>query len=626
MTITGNLTLNAVGNAGSTGIEYPFFSLDANKLTIGGQIVTTMTGTPLVNGVGDPTYPGIGLFQMDSGAANTTLELTGANPVATPIASNFTVDFTNNGAGTGTVLYDAASGTQTIYTTGTSGLGINLYNYDALTFGGASTKTVLGGALTIGGNWTTGGTGAVNLNTNNPTITLVGNLVNSVNITQGSGNIGVGDIFQNNSGTVALSSGTLSVTGVMQLNAGAVNAGSGAITITGVFQNNAGTFTGGSGSLTFNGGYQNNSTFTAGTGTIYFGGTSQTLQDNSTAGTTFNNVTFNNSGTVTIGAGVGNFSVAATGVLTMVSPAKLVAGSATAGYLTLNSSATSSATVAAMSGTSGITGVVNVQRYVTGGTMTYRGYRAMSSPVYASIVNGNNAYSLNYLGLSSYLTGTTGTAGGFDKAGNPTIYLYRENLAPGGTFTTGNFRGINNLTASPGYQLDNETGTFNIPAGTGYLFYFRGNRSTSLVSKTSAPYATPESTIFTASGTLNQGQITVRNWYTPTSANLGYTAVTGNSTVRGLNLVGNPYASSINWDLLNNTATTSGIYESGVGNTIYVLDPVSHNYGAYTKGTGGIGTHGTSNVLPSGQGFFVQATSTTSQLIFNESAKINGQV
>jgi len=627
MTINGNLTLNAVGNASNNGIEYPYFSLDANKLTISGQIITTSTGTPLANGVGDPTYPGIGLFQMDSGTANTTLELTNVSPISTPVKTNFTIDFTNNGTGTGTVLYDAASGTQTIYTTATTGIGINNYNYDALTFGGASAKTVLGNALTVGGAWTTGGTGAVNLNTNNPTITVTGNLVNSVNITQGSGNITINGLLQNNAGTVTLGSGTLGITGVLQINAGTIAGGAGAVTVGGVFQNNAGTFTGGSGSLTFNGGYTNSGTFTAGSGTIYFGGTSQTLQDNSAAGTTFNNVTFNGSGTVTIGAGVGNFSVAATGVLTMVSPAKLVAGGAATGYLTLKSSAASSATVAAISGTSTITGVVNVQRYMTGGSMSYRSYRTMSSPVYASTVSSNNVFSINYLKTSSYLTGSTGTLGGFDKTGNPTIYLYRENLTPGNTsFTSGNFRGLNNISASPGYQLDSEVGTFNIPAGNGFLFYFRGNRSTTLATKTVTPYATPENTTYTSSGILNQGQITVHDWYTPASATLGYTVLAGNTTVRGFNLVGNPYASSINWDLFNTTTTTSGIYGTAVGTTIYVLDPVSKNYGAYTKGTGGIGTHNTSNILPSGQGFFVLASSATAKLIFNESAKVNTQV
>ncbi len=626
LTVNGNITLNAVGNSTHDGIEYPYFSLDANKLTLSGQIVTTTFNSPLSGGVGNPVYPGLGLFQTDTQPIATTLELLNANPVLTPITTGFTVDFTNN-AGLGTIIYDATSGTQSVYTTGTSGLGINNYNYVNLTFGGASKKTVIGGALTIGGNWTTGGTGAVDLSTNNPTITVTGNLVNSTNITQGSGNITVTNTFQNNSGTVTLGTGTLTVSNIMQINTGTVSAGSGTVTVAGIFQNNSGTLACGSGSVIFKGGYTNSGAFTAGTGTVYFSGAAQTLVDNGSTGTNFNNVTFNGSGTATMGPGVNNFSVSATGVLTMVSPAKLVAGSATTGYLTLQSTATSSATIAAIPGTSTITGFVNVQRYITGGSLTYRGYRLLSSPVYASTVSSNNVFSLNYLKTSCYITGSTGTAGGFDKTGNPTIYLYRENLAPGNsTFVVGNFRGINNITASPGYQLDNEVGTFNIPAGSGYLFYFRGNRSTSLVSKTVAPYATPENTTLSTSGVLNQGQVIVHDWYTPASANLGYTVLAGNTVVRGFNLVGNPYASSINWDLYNTTTTTTGIYGSGVGTTVYVLDPVSRNYGAYTKGSGGIGTHNASNIISSGQGFFVQAGAATAQLIFNESAKVNTQV
>ena len=627
LTVSGNITLNAVGNVSGNGIEYPYFSLDANKLTLSGQIVTTTYNNPLSGGTGDPAYPGLGLFQMDSGTSATTLELLNVSPVLTPVTTGFTVDFTNNGTGTGTVLYDATSGSQTIYTTGTTGIGINNYNYDYLTFAGASTKVLGSGTLTVGNDWTTGGAGAVNLNTNNPTITVTNNWVNSTNITQGSGNITVTNILQNNSNTVTLGSGTLTVGNTLQINAGTVATGAGTMTVSGIFQNNSGTLICGAGSVIFNGTYQNNGTFTAGAGTVYFSGTSQSLTDNSATGTIFKNVTFNCTGTATMGAGVGNFSVSSSGVLTLVSPAKLVAGSASAAYLTLKSDATGSATVAALSGTSTITGWVNVQRYMTGGSSTYRGYRLMSSPVYASTVSGNNVYSLNYLKNSTYVTGSGGTGGGFDKLGNPTLYLYRENLVPGNnSFTAGNFRGIANISAAPAYTLDNEAGSFNIPAGSGFLFFFRGNRSTTLASKTVSPFTAPENTTLTATGTLTQGQVTVHNWYTPASAFVGYTTATANTAVRGFNLVGNPYASSINWDLYNTTVTTSGIYVQSVGTTIYVLDPVSHNFGAYTKGSGGVGTHNTTNILPSGQGFFVVATTASSKLVFNESAKVNTQV
>ncbi|MGZ3750139.1 MAG: T9SS type A sorting domain-containing protein, partial [Mucilaginibacter sp.] len=131
-------------------------------------------------------------------------------------------------------------------------------------------------------------------------------------------------------------------------------------------------------------------------------------------------------------------------------------------------------------------------------------------------------------------------------------------------------------------------------------------------------------TTLSTKGNLNQGQVTVHNWYTPASANLGFTSTTGNTLVKGFNLVGNPYASSINWDLFNTTTTTSGIYGSAVGTTIYVYDPSSKNYGAYTKGVG-TGTHNASAILPSGQGFFVVTTAATAKLIFNESAKVYTQ-
>jgi len=627
LTINGNLTLKAVGNNFGIGITYPYFSLDANKLSLYGQIINTTFNNPLLEGVGDPAYPGYGLFQMDTFAAATTLELLNANPVATPIPAGFTVDFTNNGAGAGTVIYDAPSGTQTVYTTGTSGVGINNYNYDYLTFGGASTKLLIGGALTIGSDWTTGGTGAVNLNTNNPTITVSNNWINSTNITQGSGNISIANILQNNSNTITLGSGTLSVGNTLQINFGTVSTGSGTVTVTGTFQNNSGTLQCGSGNVIFKGSYTNSKTFTAGTGTVYFSGASQTLTDNSATGSIFNNVTFNGTGTAALGAGVGNFSVSSSGVLTLVSPVKLSAGTAATSYLTLKSDASGSATVAAITGTSSITGNVNVQRFITGGSSTERGYRLLSSPVYAATVSSNKVFSINYLISSSYLTGTTGIPGGFDKAGNPTLYLYRENMAPSNSgFTAGNFRGINTISASPNYLIDGDAGTFNIPIGNGFLFFFRGNRSTSLISKTTSPFPTPENTTLSASGTLNQGQVIVKDWYTPASSNLGYTTATANTSVRGFNLVGNPYASSINWDSYNTSTTTSGIYAASVGSTIYVFDPISKNYGAYIAG-GGTGTHNTTATLPSGQGFFVQASCACSpQLIFNESAKVNTQV
>lgn len=273
-----------------------------------------------------------------------------------------------------------------------------------------------------------------------------------------------------------------------------------------------------------------------------------------------------------------------------------------------------------------ITGTYYIQRYITGGSSVYRGYRLFSSPVYAGTVSGNNVYSLNYVKASALVTGSGGTAGGFDKTGNPSLYLYRENIAfSNATYISGNFRGVANIASAPNYTMDTDGGPFNIPAGNGFLFWFRGDRTTNLANKYT-PGTSAESVTMTAFGTLNQGQVTVHNWYTPASANLGYTATTGNTAVRGDNLVGNPYPSSIDWENFQTTTTTTGIYGSNIGSTIYELNQTNQNYGAYIKGGGGVGTNKATNIIASGQGFFVVAGNASAQLIFNETAKSTSQV
>ncbi len=413
----------------------------------------------------------------------------------------------------------------------------------------------------------------------------------------------------------------------MQINGGTVAAGGGTVTVNGTFQNNSGTMQCGSGSVIFKGNYTNTKTFTAGAGTVYFSGASQALLDNGPTGTTFNSVTFNASGTATMSAGTGNFAVSGSGVLTMVSPAKLVAGTGAAAYLTLNSSATSSATVAAISGTSTITGYVNVQRYITGGSSTYRAYRLLSSPVYASTVSSNNVYSINYLKNSIFLTGTS-TSGGMDNtvAANPTLYLFRENMAPlYTTFLNSNFKGINNINSSPSYGMDDAANpSVNIPAGNGFLCFFRGNRASAVFGTETVPTYVPQTVTLSANGALNQGAVTVADWFTPGSSFLSYTSASP-STVKGLNLVGNPYASSIDWDQFSSTASTANIYGPSITGIMYVLDPVNHNYGAYVSGSGGVGSNHATNIIPSGLGFFVVTTSTSAQLTFQEAAKSNTQ-
>lgn len=357
---------------------------------------------------------------------------------------------------------------------------------------------------------------------------------------------------------------------------------------------------------------------------VNFTGTTQNMAGGSGNGTTFYYVTFSGAGTKTMTGG--GFNVASSGVLTM-SGSNASTILAANGNLTLNSDINGSASVAAISGP-GITGNVNVQRYLNGGS-GYRGYRVGSSPVYVAAVGSNNVCSINYLQNGMFLTGAAG--GGFDKTGNPTIYLFREDITPSNaSFTSGNFLGINAINNTPSYNYlftgTIGSGTYSIPVGNGYLFFFRGNRaSASLATETTVGYV-PVAVTMTTTGTLNQGQVVVHSWYTPSSPYLNYTGSgTGtNYPFRGYNLVGNPYASSIDWEQFNSSSTTSGIYGYNVSTTIYVYNPVTLNYDSYQKG-GAYTNHGRRTIV-SGQGFFVIANNASNpQLIFNESAKTVNQ-
>ncbi|MGZ3968059.1 MAG: T9SS type A sorting domain-containing protein [Mucilaginibacter sp.] len=354
--------------------------------------------------------------------------------------------------------------------------------------------------------------------------------------------------------------------------------------------------------------------------TVTFSGSSaQALASGTGNPVKFYNVSFGGAGAKTL-SGTAGFSVSGKGVLTMQSGSGALAAG---GLLTLLSDTTGTASVAAIPTGTSITGNVNVQRYITGSTsgVNYRGYRLLSSPVYAATVNSNNVYNINYTISGTFLTGIGGNTNGFDQAGNPTLYLYREDQAhSNASFTGGNWWGISNIsngTTTYSYYLNGGSTGYNIPVGNGYLLFFRGSRSTS---SPYTPATKAQAATLSTTGTLNSGNIAVRNWYTPASAALGYTSTTGNGTVRGLNLVGNPYACTIDW----NTSTTGGISLTNISNTISTLN-VNGTYGTYQwDGTTGTALNNGSRYIASGQGFFVKATGAGSALTFKEAAKVTG--
>lgn len=348
--------------------------------------------------------------------------------------------------------------------------------------------------------------------------------------------------------------------------------------------------------------------------TVVFNGTTQSLAGGSGNGTDFKNATFSGGGTKTISSG--KINIANDGILTLSGSSTLAAG----GFLTLKSGTNSSATVAAIPAGSSITGNVNVERYISGDQSYSRGYRTISSPVSAS--SGNLVWpNLTYIHTNTYTTGTGGATNGFDAVGNPTMYLYRENMAPDySSFISGNNRGIAKINNGTIYNfnVDGDGTPFTIPAGNGLLLFFRGDRATTVNPTNTSTIAEP--TTFTATGYLNQGSITVKHWTTGTNGLL-YTAGSPVS-VRGFNLLGNPYASSIDWDLITG--------QTNIGTTIWVYNPTVKTFSTYIQGNGGVGTNtnggNVADIIPSGQGFYVKTNAASPSLTFTESHKVNTQV
>jgi sugar lactone lactonase YvrE len=313
------------------------------------------------------------------------------------------------------------------------------------------------------------------------------------------------------------------------------------------------------------------------------------------------------------------------------------------GKFTLKSDATGSASIGQIASTS-IAGAgassITVERFVTGGSTysagrwVYRNYRLLSSPVNEGIdASGNYPYSVNYLAASTIITDCTSSFG--TTTGNPSLYLFNETYTPNnGGFTTGNYIGVTNIsnTVASGHitTTDATNSSAKVYVGDGVMMYFRGDKVTNIAgtpSKTKYPYVAPESVTFSTTGTLNQGTYSVVSW--TGSAGLMYTiSNAGNALVRGYNLVGNPYASSIDWNLFSNVITnaaTAPIYGANVNPTIYILNPITNNFDTYTATTH-FATGSASNIIPSGQGFFVSASGGSPTLTFRETAKTNAQV
>lgn len=643
-----NATLNFTGATPLGNLQSAItngFTLNGTGATIGytgaGQTVYTNSAITGLSG-------GVSYTNLAIGGSGTKTPRSGTVTVtgtfSTVASSTPTVDFTVNNAvmNVGSTFTNVSGAT---VKQGTGAFAITGVLNNAGTFtGNNGTLTASSGTVLTGGTFTTGAGLFSTTNLSNTTGTFQ----------QGSGNVSLTGAISQFSGTMNFSAGTVGIATSVAITGGTMNGGTGAFTIgnslsvgpgtlncgaspgtlsvTGPFANaSTGTFSAGTGTTTFKNTYTNNGTFTYGAGTIIFdnGTTPQALADNSTNGTTFNNVTFSGTGAKTM-AGTGQFYVGSTGLLTMGTNTILTTG----GILTLKSDANGSAAVDKMASGAGISGSAHVQRFLTGGGVaSNRGYRLLSSPVNqtSATISNTNTFNLAYLNQHTfngvaYAGAFTGgvfsndalaQAGGFSgKSVTPTIYLYKESIAATNIGSlSGKHVGVIKVTATDVATLNTSDATatisnLTIPIGNGFLMYFVGPSTRSSGSSS----IVPQDATMTDNGFINQGTFTVKLWYTPTggAGKLSYSALAN----PGYNMVGNPYPSTLNLSQLysDNSASIDVIYmlskrEGGTG----------QDYVAYS--TNGSSSPAANGFAVSGAGFIVHAKSTSATLTFNENQK-----
>jgi hypothetical protein len=293
-------------------------------------------------------------------------------------------------------------------------------------------------------------------------------------------------------------------------------------------------------------------TFIPGSGTIEFNGTTtQTI--NTSVPITFNNLTIDNEIGVVL---ANNYLTLVTGILTInagkkfeIAPGKLleIIGSinnnaGTEGF-TLQSDATG--TAALIHNTSNVPATVEL--YINGAAETWH---FLSSPV------SNQSISNSWTP-----SGTYGNGSGYD------LYLWNEP-----TFCW--FYQLD-ITSDTNWNTVHPSNDFMV--GRGYLYSVQ------------APNPTNEFV-----GNLNNESI-----------NYGLTINSPDLSLKGFNLVGNPYPSSIDWQSESGW-TRSNLVNSGGGHDIWIWNPAAKNYGVCNSYTG-ITTNGISRYIAPMQGFFVQA-------------------
>jgi hypothetical protein len=536
----------------------------AQIISLKGSYITLLSGTVIgtdsIYTDGAATFSNAGILNLSS--INNAGSLLGNG------AYNISRNFFNSGT--------FSAGTSTVNYNGTTAQIVAPITYFNLTATGSSTKTA-GGAITVNGTLNLAAVSTLDLATSAlsgslATITGTG-IIKTQNVSSTpvpAGKTWTGIFQYNSSGAQTIVTGNY-----LDLNTTGGNRTllSGTTGIAGIFTPGSGTFTVTGSTVDFNGtGTQNIPAFS------------------------FNNISVSGGTIKTLTADIN-----LTNTLTLAANTTLALG---ANNITLKSSSTATARVAALPVTASVTygtGKFISQRYIMG----RRKYRLITSSVTTStgstLTTGQESLSIwgnwqnqggSIANVGTIITGGNSADGYDQQTSNASLYTYNFSGRLYTGFTSANGK---NTKYTP------------LKAGVAYYMFVYGDRTNTIYT------ATPNYTTLSSSGTILTGDQT----YTTSSA----IPLNGGSGI--YTLLGNPFASPIDWATLPRT---------NLSNTYWGWDPNLSSTGGYvTVSTAGSvtlispfsGTTGLNQYIQSGQGFFVQATAAAPSLTIREQDKVS---
>ncbi len=405
-----------------------------------------------------------------------------------------------------------------------------------LTSATSQTKKAFGNLIVLNNLTLSAGTNNV-LDLNNFNLTVGGNWLNNANRTI----LNQGTITFNGSGTQTITrSSTETINNMIVGGTGTVLLGTNLTSTNTTINSGTLDVSTSNYSLNISGNLTNNGSLNCRSGLITLNGTA-TQSISGSSNTQFYALTLNNTSGVTI-----NSPQSVTDVLTVTN-----GDFNSNGNLTLISNASKTARLGIVGASGSFSGNMIIQKHVSGRT---KAWHDLSSPVQGTtIYDWDDEMYMSGLGCDcpAGITGTDGSAGSFKS-----VYTYNEPTSTYAYIT-------NSLTV--------------LNPGTGYGVYLSDNMNNW------------NAKIFDSRGVPS---------FNTKIINLSYSAGAGANA--GLNLVGNPFASAIDYSLVNKTNTDGHAY--------------GYDNGVWTD-------YGTNAILTSHQGFWAYATSSGASISVPENSK-----